>query len=152
MRRRVHVTEEAAHPPAVSAKPSELSQDADVIDWEVARRNTGNDPAMMEDLIQVFLAECPHMLAEIRRAATTADAVLLHRCAHTLKASAAIFGAQPVLNAALRLEMMGRENKLTLTAQELQRLELQTSRLVNAFQAAREAASLVTTGAGEPHL
>ena len=130
----------------------ELSQDADVIDWEVARRNTGNDPAMMEDLIQVFLAECPHMLAEIRRAATTADAVLLHRCAHTLKASAAIFGAQPVLNAALRLEMMGRENKLTLTAQELQRLELQTSRLVNAFQAAREAASLVTTGAGEPHL
>lgn len=92
------------------------------------------------------------MLAEIRRAATTADAALLHRCAHTLKASAAIFGAQPVLNAALRLEMMGRENKLSLTAQELQRLELQASRLVKAFQAARETASLVTTGAGEPHL
>ena len=129
----------------------ELSQDADVIDWEVARRNTGNDPAMMEDLIQVFLAECPHMLAEIRRAATTADAVLLHRCAHTLKASAAIFGAQPVLNAALRLEIMGRENNLTLTAHELERLELETSRLVKTFQATGATASFVTSGSEKPH-
>ncbi len=146
----VPATEAASPPTDVPMKEADPSQDNRVIDWEVARKNTGDDTAMIEDLVQIFLAEYTRMLAEIRQAIATSDAVLLRRAAHTLKGSAAIFGAQPVFEAALRLEMMGRDNDFSLTAQELDRLESRTSRLVEAFKAVRETATLVTSCSNAP--
>ena len=120
----------ADHPAEMPIKESARSQNDEVIDWDVARKNTGNDAELLDNLIQIFLEESPHMLAEIRQAIDTSDAGLLRRAAHMLKGSAALFGAQPVVDAALRLEMMGRENNFALAAQGLDRLEPRTSRLV----------------------
>ena len=139
------VTEEASPPTDVSTEESDPSPENGVIDWDVARKNTGNDAELLESLIQIFLAEYPHMLAEIRQAIDTSDAVLLRRAAHTLKGSAAIFGAQPVADAALRLEMMGRENNFALAAQGLERLEPRTLRLVEVFQATRDSGMQTTS-------
>ena len=132
------MTEKASPPTDLPTEESDPSPDNSVIDWEVARKNTGNDAELLKSLIQIFLAEYPHMLAEIRQAIDTSDAGLLRRAAHTLKGSAAIFGAQPVIDAAMRLEMMGRENNFALAAQGLDRLEPRTSRLVEIFQATRD--------------
>ena len=129
------VIEDESSPSTEIVKPTESPQDNGVIDWEVARKNTGNDAALLADLVKIFLAECPHMLAEIRQAVETSDSGLLRRAAHTLKGSAAIFGAQPVLDAALRLEMMGRENNFSRAAQELECLELRTSCLLEVVTA-----------------
>ena len=120
----------ADHSAEMPIKESARSQNDGVIDWDVARKNTGNDAELLDNLIQIFLEEYPHMLAEIRQAIDTSDAGLLRRAAHMLKGSAALFGAQPVVDAALRLEMMGRENNFALAAQGLDRLEPRTSRLV----------------------
>lgn len=105
--------------PSGPANAYESLPENGVIDWEVARKNVGNDEALLKDLIQIFLTECPHMLAEIHRGVETSDAVLLHRAAHTLKGSAAIFGARPVVEAALRMEMLGRDNNVAQAAQGL---------------------------------
>ena len=86
------------------------------------------------------------MLVEIRRAVDMSDASLLRRAAHTLKGSAAIFGAQPVLDAALRLEMMGRENNFALVAQGLELLESRTARLVKVVEATHATATAKTDG------
>jgi CheY-like chemotaxis protein/HPt (histidine-containing phosphotransfer) domain-containing protein len=134
------VAVEASHPPdtggddSPSPRDGELVNDEGVIDWQVARKNTANDDAMMEELVQIFLAEHKQMLADIHHAIETSDAVLLRRSAHTLKGSAAIFGAQQVFDAAMRLEMMGRENNFESAAQGLASLESRASRLVEIFK------------------
>ena len=122
--------------PAKAATPANIepSSDHDVIDWDAARKNTGNDAKLLDELVHIFLDECPHTMTEIRQAIATSDAVLLRRSAHTLKGSAAIFGAQPVVDAALRLEMMGRENNLASAADGLERLESRTTRLLEVIQ------------------
>ncbi|HLQ45674.1 MAG TPA: response regulator, partial [Planctomycetaceae bacterium] len=140
------VIEEASRPPDVPAEETEPSQDNGLIDWKLARKNTGNDAVLLEDLIEIFLAECPHMLAEIRQAVDTSDAGLLRRAAHTLKGSAAVFGAQPVVDAALRLEMMSRENNLASAAEGLERLESRTSGLLRVFEATRATGTPTTVG------
>lgn len=70
------------------------------------------------------------MLAEVSQAVAGSDAGLLQRSAHTLEASAALFGAQAVVDAALRLEMMGQDNNLASADQSLSLLESHAARLV----------------------
>ena len=123
---------DGARPTSVPAATPEPSTNG-VIEWEVARRNTANDEALLQDLVQIFVAESPRMLADIRRAIEATDVNLLRRAAHTLKGSAATFGAQPVADAALRLEMMGREGDFTLAAPALQSLESRLSQLLEVF-------------------
>ncbi len=122
--------------PAAAAVPEDIlpSPNECVIDWNLARKNTGNDADLLVELVHIFLEECPHSMTEIRQAVAASDAALLRRSAHTLKGSAAIFGALPVVDAALRLEMMGRENNLAAAATELERLEVRTSRLLEVLQ------------------
>jgi CheY-like chemotaxis protein len=131
------VIEDVSSPPAVLVKPTQAPQEVDVIDWEVARKNTGYNAVLLEHLVKTFLAEIPQVLAEICQAVETSDAGLLRRAAHTLKSSAAVFGAQPVLDAALRLETMGGEDSFTVAAQGLERLTSQAARLVEVLKAAR---------------
>ena len=90
-------------------------------------------------IVRIFFEECPHTLAEIRQALSTSDSALLRRAAHTLKGSAAIFGAQQVVDAAFRLEMMGRENNLAPAAAAFERLESRTESLLDAVRVACDA-------------
>lgn len=72
---------------------------------------------------------------EIEQGVARQDYVTLHRAAHTLKGSASIFGAKPVVEASDRLAEMGKnettagaEDALRYLQDELDRLlpELQT--------------------------
>ena len=108
------------------------TMDNDLIDWKLARRNTADDDSLLQELMTMFMAECPQLLVEIRQAIDTSDVNLLRRAAHTLKGSAAIFGAHAVVDAALQLERMGRENDFTIARQGLQTLESRTSLLLEA--------------------
>jgi len=114
------------------ADKSEPTTDNGVIDWKLARRNTADDDSLLQELMKMFMAECPELLVEIRQAIDTSDVNLLRRAAHTLKGSAAIFGAYAVVDAALQLERMGRENNFTIARQGLQTLESRTSLLLEA--------------------
>lgn len=91
-------TPEASHtsqPPAdVRATVSQLAAEL------------GDDAAV--ELIQAFLADTPDRLAEVRSLAGGPDQVTLRRVAHSLKGSAALFGAFELETAARRLEETAR--------------------------------------------
>lgn len=122
----------------VANQPLEDTADKCVVDWDLARKNTCNDAPLLREIVRIFLDECPHTISEIRQAIESSDATLLRRSAHTLKGSAAIFGALPVVDAALRLEMMGRENNFETAVAALERLESRAEQLIETLRATRD--------------
>lgn len=99
------------------------------LDRDVALKRTGGKPEVLGKIAQLFLAEGPRLLGDIRRALTDQKCADLERAAHTLKGSADLFGAEAVVDAAWRLETMGREQDLagaddacTSLKRELERL------------------------------
>jgi signal transduction histidine kinase/HPt (histidine-containing phosphotransfer) domain-containing protein/BarA-like signal transduction histidine kinase len=104
------------------------------IDWNVAYTSTGGDAQLICELAQLCQRECPALLRDSRRAILANDAAFLHRTAHMLKSNAAYFGAQPVVDAALRLEIMGRTNNLTGATEVLEILDSQCSRFLAFLQ------------------
>ena len=68
-------------------------------------------------------------------AISASDAGQLRSAAHTLKGSASIFGAQPVVDAALRLETMSRNGDLVDATEAVASLESQLTRLLDVFRA-----------------
>jgi hypothetical protein len=61
---------------------------------------------------RIFVEDCPGMLARIRKAIARGDAEALREEAHALKGSAANFVAPLTVEAAARLEVMGREGNM----------------------------------------
>ena len=90
----------------------------------------GGDEAVAAELAGLFLAECPGLETGIREAVDARNAADLRRHAHTLKGSAGVFKAEAAVDAAQRLEKMGRdgdldgaEEALSALARELDRLK-----------------------------
>ncbi len=78
-------------------------------EWDAALENVGGDEAMLRELAEMFFAECPKLMQQIREHIASADGPELRRAAHTLKGSAHVFGAAAAAAAAHRLEEIGRE-------------------------------------------
>ena len=77
----------------------------------------------------LFLEELPQGLAAIREAISRRDARNLERAAHALKGSVGNFVAQRAFDAALELEMMGREGNLEGVDEAFANLERELARL-----------------------
>ncbi len=60
----------------------------------------------------MFVGECSHNIAELRKSLETRDLGLLERVAHTLKGAAASLGAGPVADAAFALEKQARTGEV----------------------------------------
>jgi len=115
-------------PPADTDEP--VSQPANgVVDKEVALARTGGDMPLLRELVELFLSECSGLMAEIHRGITEGDALKLRRAAHTLKGSVGNFGAARAVDAALKLESMGRQGELAGALEAYTRLEFEMSRL-----------------------
>jgi HPt (histidine-containing phosphotransfer) domain-containing protein len=95
-----------------------------VLDHEVAMIRVGGDTELLKELAQLFLEEYPRLLAELRAAHESGDADLVERTAHGLKGSIANFGAQQAVEAALRIEQLGRRGELGPVAELLYTLDL----------------------------
>jgi len=76
-------------------------------------RRVDSDRELLREVVALFREVCAEMLVEIDSAIEHQDAVRLQRLAHTLKGEASNFGAAATVEAALRLEMMGRAEDLT---------------------------------------
>lgn len=66
----------------------------------------------INELIDAFLEDAPHMIQNMRTALETKDAESFRRNAHSLKSNANTFGATELGVLAKELEFMGRENNL----------------------------------------
>jgi signal transduction histidine kinase/CheY-like chemotaxis protein len=95
-----------------------------------ARSNAGNDPEMLKELAEIFVDECPRLVADVRRALDAGDASGLRMAAHTLKGSLSVFAAGPATAAALRLERLGEAAQLTQAEAGWEGLRAELDRLL----------------------
>ena len=118
-----------------SHEPSATSETGIVppVDWNVATKLLGDEKAALTEYSDLLKSEAPLRMAEIRLAMETRDSKLLRRAAHTLRGSSAYFGAQPVIEAALALEELGRTESFDGSVEMLTTLEQELTRLLAAL-------------------
>ncbi len=88
------------------------SESISIVDWKGALERLGGNEQTLRELAELFVGECPKMVADIEKAIASKDTTSLKRAAHTLKGSADVFAAKPVVVAAYRVEAIGREGNL----------------------------------------
>ena len=114
---------------AIEARPAPAYKaDATVLDHNVLARMQAelgdDDPAIVADLIDLFLTDTPSMLTELRRAMVDRAADTLQRIAHTLKSSSASLGAKPLAARCGALEVLARERRLDEVGTHLEQIEV----------------------------
>jgi len=97
---------------SVSEPPLESSAPP-LFDQATTLRQVDGDWELLQELVGLFGEECAQMMEMIQSAIYQQDAVRLRQAAHTLKGEVSNFGARAAVEAALRLEMMGRDEELT---------------------------------------
>jgi HPt (histidine-containing phosphotransfer) domain-containing protein len=98
-------------------------------DREEMLERLGGDTELMNDVLQVFLEECPRMMEEVRGAVDEADSKLVRRAAHSMKGALLNISAAPAAAEAKRLELLGSEERLAEGAPILERLQHEIERL-----------------------
>jgi PAS domain S-box-containing protein len=97
----------AAPPP-----PAAAADGGAQLDRQGALANAGGDEGLLQELAQVFLADCPRLLADLRGALERGEAARLKLAAHTLKGSLFSLAARPAAQAAQQLEILARDGDL----------------------------------------
>ena len=105
------------------------------------------DHQLLAELIETFLAECPALMAEVRKAMAQADAPRVAQAAHTLKGAICNLTDKAAFEAAVELETLARVEDLRHSERVLQKLELETGRLVAALIMRQKPASPKAFGA-----
>ena len=95
-----------------------------MLDHDLAISRVGGDAELLKELGQLFIEEYPRLLAELRDAHRRGDAQEVERAAHSLKGSAVNFGARRAVDAAARIEQLGRDGTLDSVAELLGTLDL----------------------------
>ena len=95
---------------------------------DVLARVEGNR-ALLAELVDIFRAESPRMLAELRRCLGGGDARGVQAAAHALKGCVGNLGGRAASDAAHALEQMGRESDLRDAGPRLATLEREVERL-----------------------
>jgi HPt (histidine-containing phosphotransfer) domain-containing protein len=94
-----------------------------VLDLQLALSRVGGDKQLLREIAVLFIDECPRAFAEIQEAVARGDAAKLENAAHAVKGSVSNFGAQTAVDAAFRLEQMGRTNQMSEAEGTLRKLE-----------------------------
>ena len=118
---------------------SESTVNAAPMDAEEMRRQLGNDDALVAEVIELFLEDCPVRMAALATAIDVRDAAMVRRAAHAIKGSASNFFASRVVETAAALEMLADGGDLTGVDELAGRLDTEMGRLVTAMTELRSA-------------
>jgi HPt (histidine-containing phosphotransfer) domain-containing protein len=116
-------------------------------DKAVLLHRLGDDEALLNEMVQLFLEALPGQLRELRAALGAQDAAKVAATAHCLKGGVGNFGSTPAWDLAQQLEMAGQNGDLTKAAQLLPALEQALLRVQEALaQVAPDAAKPQAAG------
>jgi PAS domain S-box-containing protein len=113
-------------PPAELVVPAEAHE---VLDRTQLLARVEGDTQLLAELAGLFLADCPKLLSAVKQAIASRDGTALERAAHKLKSSVGNFAAQSAVEAAQRLETMGRRGDLARVEEGYAALEKEIERL-----------------------
>ncbi|MBD3181523.1 PAS domain S-box protein [Candidatus Poribacteria bacterium] len=99
------------------------------IDKNDVMERVDGDMELLSDMIEIFMEEYPSLLAEIKQAIDNKDNKSLEYSAHSLKGSVGNFGSQEVFDAALNLEIIGRNGNLSEAPAVLENLKSKLKQL-----------------------
>ena len=126
-----------------------------LIDLDGALERVGGDEELLCEAAQLFLDTCDESFTAVVDAAEAGDSEALTGAAHALKGAVRSFGAEEAQEAALRLEMMGRNHQvedlrqpLVALRQALDRLRPVMGRLAHAFRDGMLVREVELTGCG----
>jgi two-component system, sensor histidine kinase and response regulator len=92
-------------------------------DYPALLAQVDGDKELLRDIVSLFIEDYPRVLSEIRDAVARTDSRTLERAAHRLRGAIGNFHAKPAVQAALRLEKMGRDGDLVHAVEALTALE-----------------------------
>ena len=72
---------------------------------------TGNDSAMMKEMIELFLNQLAEMRVDIKSLIDSKNWLELSRMAHKIKSSALVMGIEEMVNEMKELELLSKEGK-----------------------------------------
>jgi len=97
---------------------------SELFDEPIALERVAGDMGLLRELAELFLSEYQKWLTTIREAITANDAAKLRHSAHSLKGAVSTFASKLGYEAALKLEMMGKNSDLAQA--DAVRVELET--------------------------
>ena len=112
-------------PTADGPKKPEVRRD---FDREASLKALNGDDRLLDEILGLYLDDGPRLLAEVGEAVDRGDAGALKRLGHTLAGSAGHFAADGVVDAARRLEAIGKAGDLSGADQALRSFALEFDR------------------------
>jgi PAS domain S-box-containing protein len=104
---------------------------------ESLREMAGRDASFLVEMIDTFLDDAPHLLADMRQAVERGDAAGLRIAAHGLKSNSAEFGALALSALCRELEAMGKTGTLGGAAGRIAQAEAAYAPVKTALEAVR---------------
>jgi CheY-like chemotaxis protein len=105
-----HLVSDVTEP---ESEPPPEPPGAALFDQATTLRRVDGDQELLQELVGLFGEEYAQMMEAIHSAIRKQDVLRLRQAAHTLKGEVSNFGASGAVEAAQRLEMMGRDGDLT---------------------------------------
>ncbi|MGZ4828247.1 MAG: Hpt domain-containing protein [Candidatus Angelobacter sp.] len=100
-----------------------------MINIESITRNCGGDRALVAELAQLFLEECPRYLLSLDQAMSERSNEGVKLAAHRLCGSLAIFDLQTAVEAATRLEAMSANKQFAVTPEAVAALKIELTQV-----------------------
>ncbi len=107
---------------------------SEALDKVALMERVDGDTEFLAETVEILKEDCPELIGQMQQAVTDSNAELLTTAAHTFKGMVANFCAQPAADAALRLEMLGKNGNLTDAGEALRTLEKEARRLTLALE------------------
>lgn len=120
------------------AEPIEVVPARMQLDCPALLAQVGGDMELLRYIVSVFIEDYPRGLSEIRDAVARKDSRTIERAAHGLRGAISIFHAKAAVEAALRLEEMGRMGNMIHAVEALSVLEIDLAGLKLALSAVTE--------------
>jgi PAS domain S-box-containing protein len=121
--------------PEAAGAPDGQGPSGGVLDRAVLLERFNGDRELLQELVQLFRAECPRLMAEVGDAVRRRDPAKLKRAAHTLKGAVGNFGAADAVAAAWSLESQAAHGDLGRAEESWTALERAMARLEPALAA-----------------
>jgi CheY-like chemotaxis protein len=103
------------------------------MDTASALARTGGNVELLTEMAALFLRQLPALLTSLREAVTAGNANAIEGAAHKLRGCIGNFSAKPAFEAAMKLEVLGRDGNLSTAEPVLAELEKEIERLKSAM-------------------
>ena len=104
-----------------------------ILERAVMLASVEQDLVLLRELVEIFLAECPGLLAQIRSGLSHSHAESVERAAHTLKGALSNFGARRACDAARAVEAPARDARLDEARKHFPQLESEVAQACRAL-------------------